>query len=56
MDALLSDLDGISGDVQAMLREGMPSFDADADSLPWLNVSEFFLSMFHSKVIVFIIY
>lgn len=39
MDALLSDLDYVLRDVQAVLREGMPCLDADADSLSWLNVS-----------------
>lgn len=43
MDALLSDLDYVLRDVQAILREGMPCLDADADSLAWLNVSTVFL-------------
>lgn len=44
MNVLSSDLDNVLKDVQGMLREGMPTFDANADSLSWLNVSSIFIS------------
>lgn len=39
MDELLSNLNDVLKHVQALLHEGMPSIDANADCLPWLNVS-----------------
>lgn len=43
MNVLSSDLDIVLKDVQGMLHEGMPAFDANADSLSWLNVSSIFI-------------
>lgn len=39
MNALLSVLNDFSKDVQVILHEKVPSFDASPDSLSWLNVS-----------------
>lgn len=42
MDELLSHLNDVLKHVQSILREGMPSIDANAECLPWLNVSKYF--------------
>lgn len=56
MNSLRADFDAILNDVQTMLHQGMPSIDAKANSLTWLNVSKmcecFFLSEYALNLIL----